>query len=122
MKIRNLDCNLKFFKEEFIGAGPRTSVIGLYKDLVAMGAEQLHPVTDADLINSGKQIVILCVNDGVNSKFGRVSLHPRTWWDFYHNKKKRWTKPTYRTYNIPKQYETIIKLLNVRKYELIFPD
>lgn len=121
-KILKIDGNLKGFTEEFIGAGPRTSVIGLYNSLVELGAIPNDRHKDSILISSKKPIVLLCVNDGVNSVFARVSVHEKTWWDFYHNKKKSRYKVLYKTYNACKQLINISKLLVIKPKELLIPE
>lgn len=120
--LKSIQGNLKNFNKEFIGAGCRTSVIGLYQKLIDLGAIPADRERDKYLISTRKNIVILCVNDGINSKFARVSIHTRNWWDFWHNKANRQTKPGYITYNVPKQISTVIDNLNITEIETLFPE
>ena len=115
------DCNLKRFKKEFIVAGPKSSVLGFYRELKAIGAED----SDKDLnrIRLYKpQIVLLCKNEGINSKFASISIHDKAWWDYWHNPKKRGSTKMFKTYNVPKQFETVRNLLVIEEKQLLIPE
>ena len=122
MTLSQLHCNLKTFSKEFIGAGSRNSVVGLYRKLIELGAIPSSKEKDNSLISSKQKIVILCVNDGIRSKFARISLHERSWWDYWHNKAHKHCKPAYITYNVPKQMSTVISNLNIKELETLIPE
>ena len=120
VSLASLEGNLKMFNGEFIAAGPRQVVISLYRKLLELGAS---PKTNWEevktLIDSNLPVVVLCIND----RYPVVGLMTRGWWDYWHNRKNRkYTKPTYRTYNVPKQLDTVINKLIIKPIETIIPE
>lgn len=121
--FKSLEGNLMNFKEEFICAGPRSALVGVYDKLTQLGAVPRNYRDDLTLLSSGQRFVILCINsDGIKSKFAQVSLMKREWWDYWHNKKWKMNKPIYRTYNVPKQLKQVTNLLDIRELELLIPE
>lgn len=120
--LKQLCGNLKTFSEEFIGAGTRNSVVGLYRKLLELGATPADRNRDNLLISSKQKIVILCINDGIRGRFAKVSLHERAWWDYWHNKARKYCKPAYTTYNVPRQMNTVISKLNIKELEVLIPE
>lgn len=120
--LKQLNGNLKTFNCEFIGAGTRDCIVGLYRKLIDLGAIPNNQERDNNLICSKQKIVILCVNDGINGKFARISLHEREWWNYWHNKANKACKPAYITYNVPRQMNTIISKLNIKELEVLIPE
>lgn len=111
MKLKSLSGNLQKFHSEFIVAGPRDSIVGLYRKLEELGAEPEDRASDNLKISSKNNIVILCINDGKNKQFARIKLCQRSWWDYWHNPRNKQTKPAYKTYNFPRQLDKIAKEL-----------
>lgn len=120
VSLVSLEGNLKQFNGEFILAGPRQVVIGAYRKLLELGAwPQDNHETIKTLIAANIPVVVLCIND----KYPKVGLKQRSWWDYWHNKKKRiYTKPAYRTYNIPRQMEQVINKLVIKPIETLIPE
>ena len=120
VSLISLKGNLKQFNGEFILAGPRQVVIGAYRKLLELGAcPQDNHETVKTLIAANIPVVVLCIND----KYPKVGLKQRSWWDYWHNKKKRiYTKPAYRTYNIPRQMEQVINKLVIKPIETLIPE
>lgn len=114
------DCNLKRFKKEFIVAGPKLSVLGFYRELKAIGAEDSNTESNIEKLRYPR-IVLLCKNEGINSKFASVSVHVRSWWDYYHNPRKKSSLGIFKTYNVPKQFKTVRNLLITEEKPLLFP-
>ena len=52
MTLSQLHGNLNTFSKEFIGAGSRNSVVGLYRKLIELGAIPSRKEKDNSLINS----------------------------------------------------------------------
>ena len=113
MTIKDLKGNIQPFEKEFICAGARTSIIGLYRKLIELGAN--HLTEDESLLNTKKPIVLFCKNNGINCKFAEVRIFNRQWWNYWHNPKNRINKPKYKTYNVPKQWDFIINKLIILK-------
>lgn len=123
MTLKQVHGNLQGFSEEFIGAGSRDSVVGLYRKLIELGATPSNKEKDINLISSKQKVVILCVNDGVKRQFARVSLHERNWWNYWHNRRNKSSfKAAYTTYNVPKQMSTVINKLNITEIETLIPE
>lgn len=120
VSLVSLEGNLKQFNGEFILAGPRQVVIGAYRKLLELGAcPQDNHETVKTLIAANIPVVVLCINE----KYPKVGLKQRSWWDYWHNKKKRiYTKPAYRTYNIPRQMEQVINKLVIKPIEILIPE
>lgn len=120
VSLVSLEGNLKQFNGEFILAGPRQVVIGAYRKLLELGAcPQDNHETIKTLIAANIPVVVLCIND----KYPKVGLKQRSWWDYWHNKKKRiYIKPAYRTYNIPRQMEQVINKLVIKPIETLIPE
>ena len=120
VSLVSLEGNLKQFNGEFILAGPRQVVFGAYRKLLELGAwPQDNHETIKTLIAANIPVVVLCIND----KYPKVGLKQRSWWDYWHNKKKRiYIKPAYRTYNIPRQMEQVINKLVIKPIETLIPE
>lgn len=120
VSLVSLEGNLKQFNGEFILAGPRKVVIGAYRKLLELGAcPQDNHETVKTLIAANIPVVVLCINE----KYPKVGLKQRSWWDYWHNKKNRiYTKPAYRTYNIPRQMEQVINKLVIKPIEVLIPE
>lgn len=115
------DCNLKYFKKEFIVAGPKLSILGFYRELKAIGAEDSNK--DLNRIRLYKpQIVLLCKNEGIKYKFATVSVHDRAWWDYWHNPKRKSSLKLYKTYNLPRQFKIVRDLLKIEEKQLLIPE
>lgn len=121
MKLKQLDGNLINFKEEFIIAGPRRNVLSAYKELLRLGAEKVDRVSDRAKINSGDKLVIFCKNEGRLRTFGKVQVLTRSWWDYYHNRKKH-CQTYIKTYNAWNQQDKIIENLNIEAVPLLIPE
>lgn len=121
MKLKQLDGNLINFKEEFIIAGPRRNVLSAYKELLRLGAEKVDRVSDRMKINSGDKLVILCRNEGRLRTYGKVQVLTRSWWDYYHNRKKH-CRTSIKTYNAWNQQDKIIENLNIEAVPLLIPE
>ena len=69
MTLSQLHGNLKTFSKEFIGAGSRNSVVGLYRKLIELGAIPSSKEKDNSLISSSKRLLfyVLTMELGVNS-------------------------------------------------------
>lgn len=106
---------LKIFRRECILAGPRSSVIGMYKLLESLGARSNKEDIQAKklLSNRRAQVVLFLRNGGIKGKFPEVLLLNRSWWDYYHNRKK--TGSSVITYNIPAKWNWV--LANVLQWE-----
>lgn len=124
MDERYTDKQLVSFEQECILAGTRTSIIGFFNLLKKLGAN----IKDADkaeaLISSKQRIVILCQNVGLKTKFAQIAILDRSWWDYYHNPKKKLTnKSVFKTFNVPKQWEHVCNnILNVKDIPLLIPE
>lgn len=103
--------NLVKFKNEFIAAGVRRHLKGFYLKLIRMGACAKDKSADEIILSSGNPFVILCTNEGINSKFGVVKVLNWTWWNYYHNKKVNKYRKVIRTINLPRQWKEAEKLL-----------
>lgn len=104
--------NLSRFSKDFICAGVRDNVLGLYNFLLEKGAISADKDLDSRRISSRKPIVLLCKNDGTNPKkqFARIQIMDRNWWNYYHNKRLKTCKSTtFRTYNIPSQWTVVLR-------------
>lgn len=120
--FKSLEGNFSHFTEEFIAAGPRLTVIGLFRKLRALNAEV--GCVDANcLYNKQAKVVLLCINEGTSKKkYGKICLMNRVWWDYWHNPKHKHNKPAYKTYNVPKQMSTVLNKLVINPIELIIPE
>lgn len=120
--FESLEGNFSHFTEEFIAAGPRLTVIGLFRKLSALSAEIGYVDTNC-LYNKHAKVVLLCINEGTGKKkYGKIFLKNRTWWDYWHNVKHKSSKPAYKTYNVPKQMSTVLNKLVINPIELIIPE
>ena len=118
------DKNLVNFKEEFIVAGPRNSVVNILNIIKNMSGEIVDKMKAEHLLHTKEQIVLLCINSGTQKKlFGTVKVLTRQWWDLWHNRKKKITKNvTYKTYNARRQKKEILDLFNTKDIELLIPE
>lgn len=114
------DCNVERFKKNFIIAGPKVSVLAIYKALRNAG------VSDQDLQRSKnysayRRIVVLFTNNTKNGilNFPEVCILTRGWWDLYHNKKKNHTTEVYKTYNVPKQQKQVFDNIVLTPIEVL---
>lgn len=107
-KIRYDSKNLVCFTADFICAGVRDNILGMYNFLKEKGAILVSPEEDTLLISSKKDIVLFCMNAGINNKFAKISLKRKTWWNYYHNKSIKINRPTYYTYNLPSQWNIML--------------
>ena len=120
--FESLEGNFSHFTEEFIAAGPRLTVIGLFRKLRALNAE-VGCVDMSSLYSKNAKVVLLCINEGTGKgKYGKVYLKNRAWWDYWHNPKHKRNKPAYKTYNVPKQMSTVLNKLVINPIELIIPE
>lgn len=120
MRLKDLEGNIQPFEKEFICAGCRNSIIGLYRKLIDLGANA--QAVDKKVLENEHDVVILCKNSGTSTKkFAEVRLLTRSWWNYYHNAKYKRSKPIYKTYNLPRQWkivlEELIKLKEIPVYE-----
>lgn len=114
--------NLNAFRKEFIAAGCRNSVIGLYRKLVEHGASPVNKDNDIVLLSSKADIVLLCKNNGINKVLPQVQILKKNWWSFYHNRKLV-TSPKLPTYNVPRQTNTILEDLAIfTEIETLIPE
>ena len=67
MTLSQLHGNLKTFSKEFIGAGSRNSVVGLYRKLIELETITSSKEKDNSLICSKRKIVSLCRKDVIIS-------------------------------------------------------
>lgn len=102
-----MDKNLSAFKQEFVTAGCRNNIIGLYKMFIEHGANTANKDNDELLLSSKTDIVMLCKNGGIRKVMPIVQILKKTWWDYYHNKKKV-KKVSVKTFNVPKQTSLIL--------------
>ena len=115
---------LKIFKRECVLAGPRSSVLAMYKLLKELGAntsndKQLQTI--ALLSNKNARIVLFLRNEGVNKKFPDVLVLSRSWWDYYHNRKKTGSKMM--TYNVPLKWKFVIEhVLQLEDIPTLIPE
>ena len=115
---------LKIFKRECVLAGPRSSVLAMYKLLKELGAntsndKQLQTI--ALLSNKNARIVLFLRNEGVNKKFPDVLVLSRSWWDYYHNRKK--TGSRMMTYNVPLKWKFVIEhVLQLEDIPTLIPE
>lgn len=115
---------LKIFKRECVLAGPRNSVLAMYKLLKELGAntsndKQLQTI--ALLSNKNARIVLFLRNEGVNKKFPDVLVLNRSWWDMYHNRRKTGSKMM--TYNIPSKWKFVIEhILQLEDIPTLIPE
>lgn len=100
--------NLTCFQKDFICAGIRDNIIGMYNFLLEKGAQLENETSDRLRISSRKPIVLLCKNNGITSKFGQIQIMEWNWWNYYHNKNLRSCKPNYYTYNLPSQWNQVL--------------
>lgn len=118
--------NLSQFETEFICAGVRENIVGMYKFLIEKGAQTVNSHLDSVRISSGKPIVLLCKNAIVNKSFntfGNVQILDRSWWDYYHNKRRKTCKTTTRTYNLPSQWNVVLMVGCVwKEVEVLTPE
>lgn len=103
--------NLVRFKNEFIAAGVRKQLKRFYLRLIDMGACTKDKSADEVILSSGNPFVVLCTNEGLNSKFGVVKVLNWNWWNYYHNKKINKNRKVIRTINLPRQWKEAEKLL-----------
>lgn len=102
-----MDKNLSAFKKEFVIAGCRNNIVGLYRLFIEHGANTVSKDNDELLLSSKTDIVLLCKNGGIRKVMPMVQLLKKTWWDFYHN--RRIVKyPKLKTYNVPRQTSQIM--------------
>lgn len=118
------DKNLIKFKEEFIVAGPRSSVVNILKIIESMSGYVEDRTKANHLLHSKEQIVLLCINNGTNNRlFGTVKVLTRRWWDLWHNRKKKITRNcTYKTYNARSQKKKILTLMDTKDVPLLIPE
>lgn len=102
-----MDKNLSAFKQEFVAAGCRNNIVGLYKMFLEHGANTVNKDNDELLLSSKTEIVLLCKNGGIRKAMPMVQLLKKTWWNYYHNRKIV-RKPGLRTFNVPKQTSKIL--------------
>lgn len=101
--------NISSFTQEFICAGVRDNVVGMYKFLKEKGVQVKDRQADDLKISSRKSVVLLCTNSNSSNPFGIIQLKDWGWWDFYHNKHNRSSKPLYYTYNLPSQWHEMLR-------------
>lgn len=101
--------NLIQFEKEFICAGIRDNVLGMYNFLIEKGAIPINKELDICRISSKKPIVLLCKNNGIRTKFGSIQIMERNWWNYYHNKRIKSCQTTFRTYNLPSQWNVVLR-------------
>lgn len=111
--LKELKGNIQPFDKEFICAGSRRSLIGLYRKLIDLGANISE--TDKVLLASGNPVVLFCKNTGINRRIAEVRVFNRTWWDYWHNPRNKKAKPKYKTYNLPKQWDIVIDLIILKE-------
>jgi hypothetical protein len=119
--------NLSQFETDFICAGVRENVVGMYRFLIEKGAQAVNSKLDSIRISSGKPIVLLCKNATVDpltgNPFGNVQILDRSWWDFYHNKRRETCKSTTKTYNLPSQWNVVLMVGCVwKEVEVLIPE
>lgn len=101
--------NVSSFTQEFICAGVRDNVVGMYNFLKKKGVQVKDKQADSLKISSRKGVVLLCTNSNSSKPFGIIQLKDWNWWDFYHNKRNRSSKPLYYTYNLPSQWHEMLR-------------
>lgn len=118
------DKNLIKFKEEFIVAGPRSSVVNILNIIESMSGYVEDRNKANHLLHSKEQIVLLCINNGTNDRlFGTVKVLTRRWWDLWHNRKKKITRNCiYKTYNARSQKKKILTLMDTKDVPLLIPE
>lgn len=116
----DVDRNLVNFKTDFIVAGVRTAVKSFYNALVSMGVNEPDAKENVRrMFFTNKPVVLLCKK---GKYFPEVLVLSRDWWDYYHNKKNNPNTHVIRTYNLPKQWKTVEKLLITKEVPLLFPE
>lgn len=108
-RVRYEDFNISYFTAEFICAGARDSIIGMYRFLSEKGAQLKNEKEDKLLLSSKTDIVLFCTIEGINNSFACVQLKKKEWWNFYHNKRIKKNRPTYYTYNLPSQWTEMLQ-------------
>lgn len=114
---------LKIFKRECILAGPRSSILGMYKLLESLGARSNKKDAQALNLLSNKraQVVLFLRNEGIKGKFPEVLLLNKSWWDYYHNRKK--TRSSVITYNIPAKWNWVLaNILQLEDIPILIPE
>lgn len=121
------DFNLVEFKSEFICAGVRDNILGMYNFLIEKGAQVIDKETDKQRISSKKPIVLLCKNavtdPRIGKTFAKVQIMEKNWWDYYHNRQRKTCRTTIRTYNLPSQWNIVLMVGCIwKEVEVLIPE
>lgn len=120
----DVDRNLVKYKHDFIVAGVKTSLKSFYDSLIKLGATPCNALADTQRIRENKPFVILCKREFTLTKgviFNRIQVLSHDWWDYYHNKRKN-PNSHIPTYNLPKQWKEVEKLLITKEVPLLIPE